>query len=207
MYFTLLRNHNLSFLNNINIGFHVKPERKGQFYFTGATNLTSYFHCFSCQGAFYGLIIGLIVGLTRMIAEFAYGTGNCVNPSNCPTIICGVHYLYFGLILFTITCIVIIGVSLVTKPIDEKHVSDSCEKKKRFWSHRDLLEKKHPYQYNWMRNYHFLFFLAHRRIIVLRIVINWFLCWFWGNDVFVTECWLRFNCKWLDSLWVKSTHF
>ncbi|KAL0182261.1 hypothetical protein M9458_021636, partial [Cirrhinus mrigala] len=53
-------------------------------------------------GAFYGLCIGLLVGLTRMITEFAYGTGSCVNPSDCPTIICGVHYLYFALILFTL---------------------------------------------------------------------------------------------------------
>uniref|UniRef100_A0A087YP93 Sodium/glucose cotransporter 1 n=1 Tax=Poecilia formosa TaxID=48698 RepID=A0A087YP93_POEFO len=87
-------------------------------------------------GAFYGLIVGLIVGLTRMIAEFAFGTGNCVSPSDCPAIICGVHYLYFGLILFTITCIVIIGVSLITKPIDDKHLHRLC------WSLRDSTEER-----------------------------------------------------------------
>ncbi|XP_008422297.1 sodium/glucose cotransporter 1-like [Poecilia reticulata] len=87
-------------------------------------------------GAFYGLIVGLIVGLTRMIAEFAFGTGNCASPSDCPAIICGVHYLYFGLILFTITCIVIIGVSLITKPIDDKHLHRLC------WSLRDSTEER-----------------------------------------------------------------
>ncbi|XP_044000096.1 sodium/glucose cotransporter 1-like [Gambusia affinis] len=87
-------------------------------------------------GAFYGLIVGLIVGLTRMITEFVYGTGNCVSPSNCPAVICGVHYLYFGLILFTITCIVIIGVSLITKPIDDKHLHRLC------WSLRDSTEER-----------------------------------------------------------------
>ncbi|XP_005810079.2 sodium/glucose cotransporter 1-like [Xiphophorus maculatus] len=87
-------------------------------------------------GAFYGLIVGLIVGLTRMITEFAYGTGNCVSPSDCPAIICGVHYLYFGLILFTITCIVIVGVSLITKPIDDKHLHRLC------WSLRDSTEER-----------------------------------------------------------------
>jgi len=75
------------------------------------------------QGAFYGLCIGLLVGLARMITEFAYGTGSCVSPSNCPTIICGVHYLYFALILFTLSCILILVISLMTKPIDDKHVS------------------------------------------------------------------------------------
>uniref|UniRef100_A0A8D3DHJ1 Sodium/glucose cotransporter 1 n=1 Tax=Scophthalmus maximus TaxID=52904 RepID=A0A8D3DHJ1_SCOMX len=73
-------------------------------------------------GAFYGLTIGLLIGLSRMIAEFAYGTGSCVNPSDCPTIICGVHYLYFSIILFVVSCIIILGVSLMTKPIDDKHV-------------------------------------------------------------------------------------
>uniref|UniRef100_A0A3B3QJ83 Sodium/glucose cotransporter 1 n=1 Tax=Paramormyrops kingsleyae TaxID=1676925 RepID=A0A3B3QJ83_9TELE len=74
-------------------------------------------------GAFYGLLVGLVIGLARMIAEFAYGTGSCVNPSNCPKIICGVHYLYFALILFGTSCVLILAISLMTKPIDDKHVS------------------------------------------------------------------------------------
>lgn len=69
-------------------------------------------------------MIGLAIGLSRMIAEFAYGTGSCVNPSNCPTIICGVHYLYFSIILFVVSCIVILTISLLTAPIADKHVRD-----------------------------------------------------------------------------------
>lgn len=80
---------------------------------------------FSSQGAFWGLIIGLAIGLSRMITEFIYGTGSCAQPSNCPTIICGVHYLYFSIILFTTSCLIIVGVSLMTKPIDDKHVNES----------------------------------------------------------------------------------
>ncbi|XDV53996.1 hypothetical protein PO909_022377 [Leuciscus waleckii] len=87
-------------------------------------------------GAFYGLCIGLLVGLARMIPEFAYGTGSCVNPSNCPTIICGVHYLYFALILFTLSCILILGISLMTKPIDDKHLYRLC------WSLRNNTEER-----------------------------------------------------------------
>uniref|UniRef100_A0A8C2GCP7 Sodium/glucose cotransporter 1 n=1 Tax=Cyprinus carpio TaxID=7962 RepID=A0A8C2GCP7_CYPCA len=79
-------------------------------------------------GAFYGMCIGLLVGLARMITEFAYGTGSCVSPSNCPTIICGVHYLYFALILYSLSCILILCISLMTKPIDDKHVSYPYEK-------------------------------------------------------------------------------
>ena len=78
---------------------------------------------FAPQGAFYGLLIGLCIGLSRMIAEFAFGTGSCAEPSVCPTIICGVHYLYFSIILFSISCILIVSISLMTKPIEDKYVS------------------------------------------------------------------------------------
>ncbi|XP_023279798.1 sodium/glucose cotransporter 1 [Seriola lalandi dorsalis] len=88
------------------------------------------------SGAFYGLIIGLFIGLSRMIAEFAYGTGSCVNPSNCPTIICGVHYLYFSIILFVVSCIIILGISLMTKPVDDKHLYRLC------WSLRNRTEER-----------------------------------------------------------------
>uniref|UniRef100_A0A3Q2Q387 Sodium/glucose cotransporter 1 n=1 Tax=Fundulus heteroclitus TaxID=8078 RepID=A0A3Q2Q387_FUNHE len=88
------------------------------------------------SGAFYGLTIGLVIGLSRMITEFIYGTGSCVEPSDCPTIICGVHYLYFGMILFVISCIIIVGVSLITKPIDDKHLYRLC------WSLRNRTEER-----------------------------------------------------------------
>lgn len=87
-------------------------------------------------GAFYGLTIGLAIGLSRMIAEFVFGTGSCVNPSNCPTIICGVHYLYFGIILFVVSCILILGISLVTKPIEDKHLYRLC------WSLRNNTQER-----------------------------------------------------------------
>ncbi|XP_028273027.1 sodium/glucose cotransporter 1 isoform X2 [Parambassis ranga] len=88
------------------------------------------------SGAFYGLTIGLLIGLSRMIAEFAFGTGSCVAPSNCPTIICGVHYLYFAIILFVVSCIIILGVSLMTKPINDKHLYRLC------WSLRNCTEER-----------------------------------------------------------------
>ncbi|XP_071322635.1 sodium/glucose cotransporter 1 [Trachinotus anak] len=87
-------------------------------------------------GAFCGLAIGLLIGLSRMISEFAFGTGSCVEPSNCPTIICGVHYLYFSIILFVISCIIILAVSLMTKPIDDKHLYRLC------WSLRNCTEER-----------------------------------------------------------------
>ncbi|KAE8285141.1 Sodium/glucose cotransporter 1 [Larimichthys crocea] len=99
------------------------------------------------SGAFYGLMIGLLIGLSRMISEFAYGTGSCVQPSNCPTIICGVHYLYFSIILFVISCVIILAVSLMTKPIEDKHLYRLC------WSLRNCTEQRVDLeQDDWVNN-------------------------------------------------------
>nr|XP_025974981.1 sodium/glucose cotransporter 1 [Dromaius novaehollandiae] len=87
-------------------------------------------------GAFWGMLVGLIVGLIRMITEFAYGTGSCVNPSNCPFIICGIHYLYFAIILFGISFIIILVVSLMTKPIPDVHLHRLC------WTLRNSKEER-----------------------------------------------------------------
>uniref|UniRef100_A0A672V014 Sodium/glucose cotransporter 1 n=1 Tax=Strigops habroptila TaxID=2489341 RepID=A0A672V014_STRHB len=87
-------------------------------------------------GAFWGLVVGLLVGLSRMIAEFAYGTGSCVTPSKCPFIICGIHYLYFAIILFGVSAIVILAVSFMTKPIPDVHLYRLC------WSLRNSKEER-----------------------------------------------------------------
>ncbi|KAL1790374.1 Sodium glucose cotransporter 1 [Sigmodon hispidus] len=91
---------------------------------------------FLLKGAFWGLILGFLIGISRMITEFAYGTGSCMEPSNCPTIICGVHYLYFAIILFTISVITILVVSLLTKPIPDVHLYRLC------WSLRNSTEER-----------------------------------------------------------------
>uniref|UniRef100_A0A670YNL0 Sodium/glucose cotransporter 2 n=1 Tax=Pseudonaja textilis TaxID=8673 RepID=A0A670YNL0_PSETE len=74
------------------------------------------------QGAFWGMMGGLAIGMARMIPEFIYGTGSCLFPSNCPRLICGVHYLYFAIILFLATAAIAVGVSLCTSPIPDKHL-------------------------------------------------------------------------------------
>ncbi|XP_057347728.1 solute carrier family 5 member 4 [Manis pentadactyla] len=88
------------------------------------------------QGAFWGLIIGLVIGLIRMIAEFAYGTGSCLTATNCPKIICGVHYLYFAIILFFVSILVVLGISLLTKPIPDVYLYRLC------WALRNSTEER-----------------------------------------------------------------
>lgn len=75
------------------------------------------------QGAFWGLASGLAIGSCRMLSEFAYGPWSCSVNRKCPRIICGVHYLYFAMILFTISLVTVLGVSMFTVPIPDKHVS------------------------------------------------------------------------------------
>ncbi|XP_042522209.1 solute carrier family 5 member 4 [Dipodomys spectabilis] len=88
------------------------------------------------QGAFWGLMVGLVMGLIRMIAEFSYGTGTCLAASNCPKIICGVHYLYFAILIFSVSVLVILGVSLLTRPIPDIHLYRLC------WTLRNSTEER-----------------------------------------------------------------
>jgi len=77
------------------------------------------------QGAFWSLMCGLVVGAVRFIVEFSYGT-----PPGCgsdkeyklPAIISQVHYLHFGCLLFGLTAIIAIVISLLTKPINPRKV-------------------------------------------------------------------------------------
>ncbi|XP_036923142.1 sodium/glucose cotransporter 2 isoform X2 [Sturnira hondurensis] len=74
------------------------------------------------QGAFWGLIGGLLMGLARLIPEFSFGSGSCVQPSVCPAFLCGVHYLYFAIVLFVCSGLLTLVVSLCTAPIPRKHL-------------------------------------------------------------------------------------
>ncbi|MCI4385533.1 hypothetical protein PGIGA_G00051550 [Pangasianodon gigas] len=73
-------------------------------------------------GAFWGLMGGLVMGLCRIGPEFYFGSGSCLVPSKCPPLICGVHYLYFAVLLFFCTGILVLLVSYCTPPIDDKHL-------------------------------------------------------------------------------------
>ncbi|XP_042371018.1 sodium/glucose cotransporter 4 [Plectropomus leopardus] len=74
------------------------------------------------QGAFWGLMTGLVVGLIRMVLEFTYLAPSCGQVDRRPAILADVHYLYFALILLALTCLVIVAVSLATAPIPKEHL-------------------------------------------------------------------------------------
>uniref|UniRef100_A0A8C1VVH5 Sodium/myo-inositol cotransporter 2 n=1 Tax=Cyprinus carpio TaxID=7962 RepID=A0A8C1VVH5_CYPCA len=73
------------------------------------------------KGAFWGLIVGMVVGCTRMVLDFVYPTPQCYESDNRPDIIKYVHYLYFSIILTLLTLTVVVCVSLATeKPTPEQ---------------------------------------------------------------------------------------
>ncbi|XP_066534137.1 sodium/glucose cotransporter 2 isoform X2 [Hoplias malabaricus] len=73
-------------------------------------------------GAFWGLTGGLLMGVCRMAPEFYFGSGTCLDASKCPSLICGVHYLYFAILLFFCTGILVLLVSYNTPPIPNKNL-------------------------------------------------------------------------------------
>ncbi|KAF2977993.1 hypothetical protein EK904_011506 [Melospiza melodia maxima] len=71
-------------------------------------------------GAFWGLMAGFVVGVIRMILEFSYSAPSCGEEDRRPAVLKDVHYLYFALILFGLTSIVILLVSFCTPAIPEE---------------------------------------------------------------------------------------
>ncbi len=80
------------------------------------------FSFYLAQGAFWGLMVGLVVGTVRMVMEFVYSTPSCGEEDLRPALMKDVHYLYFALILLALTALIITSVSLCTAPIPEQHV-------------------------------------------------------------------------------------
>ncbi|KAM4697565.1 sodium/myo-inositol cotransporter 2 [Rhinophrynus dorsalis] len=68
------------------------------------------------KGAFWGMTIGLGVGLIRMVLDFVYVPPQCDQPDTRPGIVKYVHYLYLSMILGLLTLVIVVVVSLWTEP-------------------------------------------------------------------------------------------
>ncbi|XP_068100394.1 sodium/myo-inositol cotransporter 2 isoform X2 [Hyperolius riggenbachi] len=75
------------------------------------------------KGAFWGLTIGLVVGVIRMVLDFIYAAPQCDQPDTRPGVVRYVHYLYLSMILALLTIIVVVAVSLWTEPPPKEMVS------------------------------------------------------------------------------------
>ena len=69
-------------------------------------------------------MIGLVVGLTRFILEFSFEDPPCGKPylDRRPAIVSKLHYLHFAIILFLITAVSALIISILTQPIPDKYV-------------------------------------------------------------------------------------
>uniref|UniRef100_A0A3Q3A0R2 Sodium/mannose cotransporter SLC5A10 n=1 Tax=Kryptolebias marmoratus TaxID=37003 RepID=A0A3Q3A0R2_KRYMA len=74
------------------------------------------------QGAFWGLMVGLVVGVCRMVLEFVFPSPGCGVVNTAPVVLRGVHYLHFAILLFGLTAGVISVVSLLTPPPSQEQV-------------------------------------------------------------------------------------
>merc|ERR1712136_253321 len=89
-------------------------------------------------GAFWGMMLGMVVGLVRMLMDFILPQPACGEPDGRPFLLMKVHYLYFAMILMGVTIVVTVMVSLVTPPIDDK-----CLIRLTWWT-RFLRKKREP---------------------------------------------------------------
>ncbi|XP_022241036.1 sodium/glucose cotransporter 5-like isoform X2 [Limulus polyphemus] len=71
------------------------------------------------NGAFWGLITGFLTGLIRLVLDSVYSEPSCGEEDTRPVILSGLHYMYFALILFWLTALVAVLVSVWTEPPED----------------------------------------------------------------------------------------
>ena len=76
------------------------------------------------QGAFWGLMAALVMGVIRLILVFVYRPPEkCGEEDMRPGILKDVHYMYFAMMLSAVATAVAIVVSYATEPPELKYVS------------------------------------------------------------------------------------
>ncbi|XP_053208659.1 sodium/myo-inositol cotransporter-like isoform X2 [Panonychus citri] len=70
-------------------------------------------------GAFWTLIIGLVIGSTRFVLDIVYREPACGEPDIRPFLVKNIHYMYFASILAITSVICAVIISLITKPAED----------------------------------------------------------------------------------------
>lgn len=65
---------------------------------------------------------GFAFGVTRMVLDFAYQAPACGHKDERPFVVKDFHYMYFALMIFLLTGVVCVVVSLFTSPGDPELV-------------------------------------------------------------------------------------
>lgn len=77
------------------------------------------------KGAFWALMIGLLVGVVRMALDFSYPPPACNQDEYRPLLI-RLNFMYFAMILFWITLLTSVFVSLLSEPSESFRVRSLC---------------------------------------------------------------------------------
>ncbi|XP_044514143.1 sodium/myo-inositol cotransporter 2 isoform X1 [Gracilinanus agilis] len=75
------------------------------------------------KGAFWGLLVGLSIGMIRLVLDFIYVQPRCDQVDERPGVVRYIHYLYFSMILSIITLVTVVTVSWFTEPPSKEMVS------------------------------------------------------------------------------------
>lgn len=67
-------------------------------------------------GAFWGGMVGFVLGALRLVLAFVYREPHCDQPDTRPSFIKDVHFMYVAAILFWVSALVTVVVSLCTPP-------------------------------------------------------------------------------------------
>ena len=78
------------------------------------------------QGAFYGMMVGFVLGISRMIGDFAYPQPKCGDADTRPGFVT-LNFMYFAFIMFVVTTFSIVVLSFFgEKPGPEKVRFSHC---------------------------------------------------------------------------------
>ncbi|KAK1876480.1 Sodium/myo-inositol cotransporter [Dissostichus eleginoides] len=73
-------------------------------------------------GAFWGSLVGFVLGSVRLILALVYREPRCDQPDNRPSFIKDIHFMYVAAILFWVSALVTVVVSLCTPPPDQEQI-------------------------------------------------------------------------------------
>nr|XP_006811722.1 PREDICTED: sodium/myo-inositol cotransporter-like [Saccoglossus kowalevskii] len=73
------------------------------------------------QGAFWSLMVGIVIGSIRFILDLVYpAPGSCEEDTRPPIVT--LQFMYFALLVFWICVVVMVAVSLLTQPLPEHRI-------------------------------------------------------------------------------------
>lgn len=68
-------------------------------------------------------MVGLVIGIVRMALDFGYGSPDCGEEDTRPVIIRRLHFLHFTILLFVVSFVATVVITVLTPPIKKSHVS------------------------------------------------------------------------------------